>query len=373
MAIMFFSGTGALIKKETLNLLREPKSAASIFFPIVLFLTVFVFASTKDVKNSSLVVFNQDSGAYSRNLIEGLVNTDVFKETLYVKSEKEMTKQIDTENAFIGIVFPQNFSKNIMKKEKADVQVITDGRRTNSAVITYSYFTDIVSKFQRKISPSSGADISVRTWYNPNKNPIWFSITNMICMIIISQAIALTCLSLTREKEEGTFDQLLVSPISPVCILIGKIVPGIIISLIMGLAITVIGHFVYGVPIRGNVLVLLFSMIVYIISVVGIGIFISAFANTQQQAMLGAFIFQMPMMALSGLTAPVQSIKTPIIMEFVKCNPVVYANKLISGIMLKDMSFTAVLSNIYPMLIIAAVLLFISSSVFARKYRLSMF
>jgi ABC-2 type transport system permease protein len=370
---MFFSGTGALMKKETLNLLREPKSAASIFFPIILFLTVFVFASTKDVKNSSIVIFNQDSGVYSRNFIEEFVNTDVFKDVLYVKSEADLTKQIDNEKAFIGIVFPHNFSKNIMRRARADVQVITDGRRTNAAVITYGYISDIVSKFQKRIAPSSGADISIRTWHNPNKDPIWFSITNMICMIIVSQAIALTCLSLTREKEEGTFDQLLVSPISPICILIGKIVPGVIISLIMGIAVTVIGHFFYGVPFRGDIFLFLFSMIVYVISVVGIGIFISAFANTQQQAMLGVFIFQIPMSALSGLAAPVQSIKTPIIREFVQCNPVTYANKLVCGIMLKDMSFTAALSLIYPMLIVAAVLLIISSSVFAKKYRLNIF
>jgi ABC-2 type transport system permease protein len=370
---MMLSGTWPLVKKEMLNLLREPKSAFMVFFPILLFMTVFVYASTKDIKDSSLVIFNQDCGVHSRDLIEDLVNTDIFRETLYVKSEREMVKCIDTEKAFIGLVFPQNFSKSVMSKRGADIQVITDGRRTNAAVITYGYFSEIISKFQKKIAPSTSPDISIRTWYNPNKDPIWFSITNMICMIIISQAISLTCLSLTREKEEGTFDQLLVSPIRPLGILLGKIIPSVAISLVMGLAIMILGNLLYGVPIRGNVFLLLISMIVYIISVVGIGILISAFANTQQQAMLGTFLFQMPMISLSGLTAPIQSIKIPIIKAFVKCNPVVYANKLIGGIMLKDMSIGSVISNIYPMIIIAVSLLLVSSIVFSKKYRLSMF
>ncbi|MDR0630499.1 MAG: ABC transporter permease [Holosporales bacterium] len=360
------SGTGALIRKELINFFREPKSAFMIFFPIVLFLTVFVFASTKDITNSSLVVFNQDSGIHSKNLLENFVNTDAFKETLYVKSEKELTKHIDTEKAFIGIIFPQNFSKNIISGRKTDIQVIMDGRRTNAATITYGYLSELISKFQNPVLNT----ISIRTWYNPNKDPLWFSITNLICMIIVSQAISLACLSLTREKEEGTFDQLLVSPIKPFGILIGKIIPGIIISLIMGLAVMILGSILYGVPIYGSIGLLLISMFIYIISVVGIGVFISAFANTQQQAMLGTFIFQMPMMSLSGITCPVQSIKIPFMQAFVKCNPVAYANKLISGIMLKNMSFSAALESIYPLFIIAIATLFFSSIVFAKKYRL---
>ncbi|MDR0640208.1 MAG: ABC transporter permease [Holosporales bacterium] len=371
-----FIGTGALIRKELINLLREPKSFFMIFFPIVLFLTVFVYATTRDVENASLVVFNQDNGTYSKDLLEDIVNTKIFREVIYVGNEKSVAKNIDVENAFIGITFPQNFSKEITKKEGAEIQIVLDGRRTNAAVITNGYISNIFNRFKAKISGpavSNMPGLTIRTWYNPNKDPVWFSITNLICMIIISQAISLTSLSFAREKEEGTLDQLLVSPIKPLGILVGKVTPSIIISLFMGLCIMFLGNILYSVPIRGNILLMLFAIGMYVISVVGIGVIIAAFANTQQQAMLGTFILQMPMSSLSGIMSPTEGIPNYYLQLFTTCNPIVYANKLVKGIMLKNMSFQAAMENIYPLIVIAVVLLIVSTLVFAKKYRLNIF
>lgn len=373
---MLLSGVGALCRKELLNLLREPKSAFMIFFPIVIFLTLFVYASTKDVENSSLVIFNQDNGTYSYDLIDDLVNTKVFEETLYVHSEKEFAKKIDTEKAFIGITFPQNFSKNLSQSKRADIQIITDGRRTNASTITYGYISQILMKYQKKISGTvmtNAPDITVRTWYNPNKDPIWFSITNLVCTIIISQAISLVSLSIAREKEQGTFDQLLVSPIKPLGMLVGKVTPSVVISLFMGFCIMFLGNWFYGVPIYGSLLLMLISMIIYVIATVGIGVCISAFANTQQQAMLGAFIIQIPLTAVSGLMSPVEGIENPIMKLFVKCNPVVYGNRLVKGIMLKNSSFQASLESLIPLIIIGIVVLGIAGTVFAKKHRIKIF
>lgn len=374
--MVLFKGVGALTKKELINFLREPKSAFMIFFPIILFLSVFVFASNKDVENSSVVIFNQDSGNYSRELLDKIVDTKIFKETFYVNSDKDFKKTIDTEKAFIGLAFPQDFSKNIMLKKQANVQVISDGRRTNAATIAYGYFSQIISKFQadlQNLSKQNVPSVTVRTWYNPNKNNNWFSITNLACMIIISQAIALVSLSIAREKEEGTFDQLLVSPIKPLGILLGKMIPSIILSMFMGFSVMIAGHIFYGVPIRGSILLILFSMTIYVTSVVGIGVCIAAFAKTQQQAMLGGFIVQMPIMSMSGLMSPVESVTNPFMQAFIKCNPVVYANRLVKGSMLKDMSFESAMENIYPLMLIGIVVLTIACIVFAKQHRLKVF
>lgn len=373
---MLFTGVGALIRKELLDLLKDPKSAFSIFFPIFLFLVLFVFASTKDVENSSVVIFNQDRGTHSVNLLDDIVNTNIFKETIYVNSQKDLEKNIDNENAFIGLSIPHDFSKNIELGKKSNIFIITDGRRTNSANIVFGYLSQILTKFQLKISKSITRNIpnvTVRTWYNPNKNQKWFSITNLVCMIIVSQAITLTALAITREKEQGTFDQLLVSPIQPLGMLIGKTTPSIIISLFMGACVMFLGSWMYGVPINGSLLLMLFSMTVYVISVVGIGVCISAFANTQQQAMLGTFIIQMPMASLSGLMSPVESIENPLMKLFTKCNPVVYGNTLVKGIMIKDMSFLDALESIIPIILIGIVVLSIASVVFAKKHRIKIF
>ena len=369
-------GVGSLIRKEIQNLLREPKSAFMIFFPMVVFLTLFVNATTKDVENTSVVIFNQDGGIYSQNLIDNVTNTKVFKKTFYVNSERDLKKFIDTEKAFIGIIFPSNFSKNINLAKKVDIQIVTDGRRTNSAMIAYGYLSKIIQKFQTKISKKimkNAPSITVRTWYNSNKDPIWFSITNLICILIVNQAISLTALSIVREKEQGTFDQLLVSPIKPLGILIGKITPSIVISMFMGMTVMILGCLLYSVPIRGSLLIMVFSMVVYVLSVVGIGVAISAFANTQQQASLGTFMLSMPLIALSGLMAPVESITNPVLKLFVMCNPLVYANRLIKGTMLKDMSVESALESVYPLLIIGMAVLTIASVVFAKKHRIKVF
>jgi ABC-2 type transport system permease protein len=369
-------GVGALVRKELINFLREPKSAFMIFFPIVLFLTLFVFASNKDVENSSVVIFNQDNGKYSIDLLEEIVNTKIFKETLYVNNEKDLKKVIDVEKAFIGILFPQNFSKNLALGKIADVMVINDGRRTNAATIAYGYFLQAFARFQNKLPTSAIKNIpkvSVKTWYNPNKNVNWFSITNMVCIIIISQAIMLVSLSISREKEEGTFDQLLVSPIKPFGMLVGKMIPSIAISMFMGLCIMFAGNIFFGVPIRGSLLLILFSMTIYVISVVGIGVCISAFANTQQQAMLGGFLVQMPVISLSGFMSPTESVTNPLMKIFIKCNPVVYANRLIKGAMLKDISLQSAMKNIYPLMIIGIVVLSVAGIVFCKKHRLKIF
>jgi ABC-2 type transport system permease protein len=373
---MHFSGVGALTKKELLSLLREPKSAFSIFFPIVLFLTIFVFATTKDVENSTVVILNRDRGTTSVDLLDKIVNTTIFSNTVYVTNEADLEKGINTEEAFIGLSISDNFSKNLMAGRNGDIQVITDGRRTNAAMIAYGYISQILSKFQASRAGTAASNVpsvTVRTWYNPNKNQKWFSVTNLVCMIIVSQAIMLTALSIAREKEEGTFDQLLVTPINPLGMLIGKIVPSALISVFMGLCIMYLGHLIYGVPINGSLVMMLCFMIVFVISVVGIGVCIAAFANTQQQAMLGTFLFQMPMTSLSGLMSPTESISNPIMRAFVKCNPVMYGNRLVKGIMLKDMSWRGALENMLPVVLIGVVVLTIASIVFMKKHRIKVF
>lgn len=373
---MLFTGVGALIRKELLDLLKDPKSSFAIFFPIFLFLVVFVFASNKDVENSTVVIYNQDPGVHSINLLDDIVNTNIFKESIYVHSEKSLEENINNENAFIGITIPSDFSKNIDLKRKADILVVTDGRRTNAATIAYGYLSQILLKYQMKSSKditTSIPSVTVRTWYNPNKDQKWFSITNLVCMIIISQAISLTALAIAREKEQGTFDQLLVSPIKPLGMLVGKITPSIIISLFMGATVMFLGSLMYGVPIRGSLLLMAISMITYVISVVGIGVCIAAFANTQQQAMLGTFIVQMPISSLSGLMAPIESIENPLMKAFTKVNPMAYGNTLVKGIMIKDMTFLDALHSIVPIASIGVFVIALACFVFAKKHRIKVF
>ena len=231
-------------------------------------------------------------------------------------------------------------------------------------------------KYQAKVSGGvmdNIPSVTVRTWYNPNKNQYWFSITNLVGMIIVSQAISLTALAIAREKEQGTFDQLLVSPIQPLGIVVGKATPCAMISLFMGMCVMFLGSLMYGVPIRGSLLLMFIAMTTYVISVVGIGVCVAAFSNTQQQAMLGTFIVQMPMASLSGLMSPVESIENPLMKAFTNVNPVVYGNKLVQGIMIKDMTFADAMHNIMPIIFIGIFVLSLACFVFAKRYRVKIF
>jgi ABC-2 type transport system permease protein len=257
-----------------------------------------------------------------------------------------------------------------MNKKEANIQIVTDGRRTNSAMIAMGYISQIINQFQ---SPKIAPNVSIRTWYNPNKEALWFSITNIVCMLVVSQVISIVGLSIAKEKEMGTFDQLLVTPIKPLGLLIGKITPGVVISMGMSLFAVFFATLFYSIPLRGSILLMIVSIFVFVLSVAGIGVLISAFANTQQQASLGMFISMMPIMALSGLMAPVESVTNPIAKIFIQCNPLVYANRLVKGIMFKDISLNEALSNIYPLIIIAITLLTVSGYVFAKTRRLKIF
>ena len=354
-----------MLKKELTEFITNKGNFITIIAPIILFLAVFVLAATKDVENIDVIVNIENSSRSTTKLVEKIEASKTFVPRICYDGKKVIEERINTERALVGIDISGNKS----------IQINMDGRRTNSSTLATGYVNELINKYQianSKIAKSM-PEVSVRSWYNPNKDQKWFSITNLVCMIVISQAIALTALSIVREKEQGTFDQLLVAPISPMGILIGKALPSVIISLFMGACVMFIGGWLYGVPIRGSLILMTIAMTVYVISVVGIGVCIAAFSNTQQQAMLGTFIVQMPIASLSGLMTPVESIDNPIMRAFTKINPMVYGNNLVKGIMLKDMTFLDALHSIFPLIFIGLFVICVACIIFSKKHKIKIF
>ena len=354
-----------MLKKELTEFITNKGNFITLIAPIILFLAVFVLAATKDVENIDIIINIGSSSHRTTKLVEKIESSTTFRPRICYGQQNEIPYEIDKEKALIGIDISDTNS----------IQINMDGRRTNSATIATGYVNELINRYQIANSNISKSmpEVSVRSWYNPNKNQKWFSITNLVCMIVISQAIALTALSIVREKEQGTFDQLLVAPISPIGMLIGKALPSVIISLFMGACVMFIGSWIYGVPIRGSLFLMTIAMIVYVISVVGIGVCIAAFSNTQQQAMLGTFIVQMPIASLSGLMTPVESIDNPIMRAFTKINPMVYGNNLVKGIMLKDMTFVDAMSSIIPLIFIGLFVICVACFIFSKKHKIKIF
>jgi ABC-2 type transport system permease protein len=360
----------ALIIKELLTMVRDPKSRALLIFPPILQLLIFSFAATLEVKNVSLVIYNEDNGRHGYELVQRLAGSSTFTGIHFVRGQQEIAAYVDRQKVLAAVHIPQDFSRRIESGEQGKLQIILDGRRSNAAQIVSGYITQLVSQYSREIAgPGASAAMPVieeRNWFNENLLYIWFTVPSLVAILSMILALVVTALSVARERELGTFDQLLVSPFRPYEILAGKTIPAVIIGVGEGLAIWAIGVLVFAVPFVGSFWLLLFTVVLFIMSIVGVGLFISAIAKTQQQAILGAFIFLVPAVTLSGYASPVENMPGWL-QAATWFNPLKHALITLKGLFLKDMPFIDVWANTWPLLIIGAATLILSGCFFSRR------
>jgi ABC-2 type transport system permease protein len=325
--------------------------------PPLIQLLIFTFAATLDVKNVSMGVLNLDSGEKGFELVERFRGSPTFTHITYLQSEKEIGYFIDAQKGLMVLYIDAAFSRNVDAKKEATVELILDGRKSNTAQIVMGYVNTIISSFSKEIagledSPIENIALVPRNWFNPNLLYYWFNIPSFVALLSMITSLTISSISVARERELGTFDQLLVSPLVPREILIGKIIPGIIVGFLEGLLIWFIGSFVFQVPFTGSFLLFCLSLIVFITSICGIGLFISSISSTQQQAMLGTFVFLVPSILLSGFATPVENI--PSWLQWVSYGiPLKYMLVISRGLFLKAMPFSDVFSNLWPMALIA--------------------
>ncbi|MDL2207215.1 ABC transporter permease [Desulfovibrio sp. OttesenSCG-928-M14] len=360
----------ALITKEILTLVRDPRSRILLIGPPIIQLIIFSFAATLEVKNVSLAVFNQDSGKHGHEIVGRLSGSPTFTDFRFLYRQEDITFHLDNQTVLAAVHIPADFSRRIGRGETATVQLVLDGRRSNAAQIVSGYITQLVRAYGRELGPQGGATIepvvAERNWFNENLLYIWFTVPCLVGIISMIMALVVTALSVARERELGTFDQLLVSPLTPFEILAGKTVPAIIIGLSEGLSIFLVGVLLFGVPFKGSFALLFFTLLLFILSIVGLGLFISAIAKTQQQGILGAFIILVPAVCLSGYASPVENMP-----EWLQSatwfNPLKHAIITFKGLFLKDLPFADVWENTWPLLIIGSVSLLLSGWFFSRK------
>ncbi len=360
----------SLIWKEILAVLFDRKSRISIILPPIIQLLIFAYAATLDVKNVNIAVCNRDSGQRSFELIQRLNGSPVFHQITHLQSVGEITPYIDDQKGLMVISFDEQFSRNINAKKEATVQLIFDGRKSNSAQILSGYVSQIIQTYnnnvtQEVLKKEPKTALIQRNWFNPNLLYIWYNIPCLVCTLSMLTCLVVTTHSVARERELGTFDQLLVSPLIPKEIVIGKLVPGIVIGILEGLFMAAMGVFVFGVPFTGSFLLFILSLFVFVTAISGIGIFISSLCYTQQQAMLGSFTFMLPSVLISGFATPIENMPTWL-QPITYLIPLRYMLIISKGIFLKNMSFQYILENVWPMIIIALVTL-IGSGIFFRK------
>lgn len=361
----------ALIYKEILVMWNDKKSRMVLIVPPLMQLFIFAFAATLDVQNVSIAIFNKDNGEQSIELLQRFHGSPTFSKIYYLNSVSEIADAIDLQKAVMVIHIDEQFSRNLDAQNPATIQLILDGRKSNTAQIVVGYAAGIIQQFNKDFSEKyeyalQMTDIVPRYWYNPNLYYYWFNLPNLCGILTMLIGLIVTALSVARERELGTFDQLLVSPLLPFEILIGKTVPAIIIGIMEGSVIIGVSVFIFQVPMTGSVLLLYFSMFVFVCSIVGIGLFISALSSTQQQAILGTFIFMSPAVLLSGYATPIENM--PVWLQKVTLlNPVAYFLVISKGIFLKAMPLHIVLHNVWPMALIAVFTLTAAGWFFRRR------
>lgn len=352
----------ALIRKEFLAIWSDKRSRIVIIIPPLLQLVLFAFAVTLEVKNISIGVLDRNGSAQSKELIRGLKYSDRFEEILYLKSYKDLEDKIDSQKIVLAIEIPQDFSRNLYQGKTTTIGIIGDGRKSNSSQLAIAYVQQIIqSSFSNQKEM-----IITRNWYNPNLDNFWWILPNLVGLLSMIVAIILTSLSVARERELGTFEQTLVSPIPPSSLILAKIIPPMIISIIEALLIFTAAITFFEVPFNGSYLILAVSAFAFLFSIVGFGLFISAISSTQQQGILGAFVLLVPSVLLSGFATPVENMPSWLI-PFTDFISLKYFLILLKGVFLKDISFEIAFEFIWPMILLGIVSIFLASWFFRKK------
>ncbi len=360
----------SLVIKELLIVWKNPKTRIMLVLPPIVQLLIFTFAATLDVKNVSIGVLNRDNGKEAFELVERFKGSPTFTRISHLSAVEEIAPFIDNQRGIMVVSIDETFSRKLNQNQTAEVQIICDGRKSNAAQIVFGYANDILARFNADFCktasiPQENAQLFIRNWYNPNLLYFWYNVPCLVATLAMITCLIVTSSSVSKEREFGTFDQLLVSPLLPVEILAGKIIPGLIIGLIEGSIILLVGIAIFQVPFTGSWLLFYFSLFVFVLSISGVGLFISSFCATQQQAILGTFVFITPSVLLAGFATPIENMP-----EWLQPTtyliPLRYMLVISKGLFLKAMPPSIVLKQIWPMAVIALFNL-IGASLFFRR------
>jgi len=356
----------ALIRKELSAVLGDRQSLRLLIVPVILQILVFPRAATLEVKNNVLAVYDEDGGAASGELIQRLSHTPAFTRVERVDSLAEGRALIDQQATLLVLHFPARFSDSVQRGAPDPIQTLMDGRRSNSAQIAASYVQSVLDAAPVGAAPRRPPAITVRNWYNANLDYKNFIVPSLVAMIVTLSVLIVTAMSLAREREQGTLDQLLVSPLTPGMIFLGKAAPALVVATLQGTIILLAGVFGYGIAFQGSLGLLFASMCAYVVALVGVGLMISSVCKTQQQAFLGVFLFMMPAILLSGYVTPVDNMPGWLQVG-TWANPVRHFVEIAKGVYLKDAVFADLRGNIVALLAIGVVTISISLAMFHRK------
>jgi len=355
-----------LIIKELLAALRDPKARIVLIGPPLIQLFVLSFTVTQEVKNISLGIYNKDTGTEGYALTQRFEQSSLVSRVITITSQHEINQLIDQQTVMGVLVIPQDFSQMIYARQPAEVQILLDGRRTNAASVVGGYVNKIINMFFNESAQKRiGIQVVTRNWFNVNLNPRQTTVPSLVCVLATILGVLIAGLSIARERETGTFEQLLVAPFTPFEILVGKAIPAVFLAVCSAIMMVGVTVFILGISFQGAFWLLIASMLVFLLSVVGVGLFISSLAMTQQQAILGVMLILPASIMLSGFATPVENM--PIWLQYCTVvNPVRWYLIIVKGVFLKGMEFHEVMLNCVPLVLLSCVTLTAAAIMFRR-------
>ena len=353
-----------MVKKELRQLLRDRRTRMVIFVSPLLQLLMFGYAVNTDIRNTSTFVVDLDATSASRRLVDAFVATGYF--AIVGRSERpaDLVRALDHGDAMIGIEIPRGFAR-ALTGDGAAVQILVDGTESNSATIAQGYASRIVQRFALEQAtnagtlPPGGVELRARAWYNPNLESRAYNVPAVIGVLIMLMCLLLTALAVVRERELGTLDQLMVSPLTPGELMVSKTLPVALVALFDLAAVSVLAILWFRIPMVGSPLVLLPAALLYILGGLAVGLLISTISRTQQEAFMSMFLFFQPSIILSGFFYPIDSM--PRLFRWVTVgNPVRHFLEVVRGVFLKGAGFADLWPQYLGLAVLAVVVLWVA-------------
>ena len=369
-----------LFVKELIQVLRDKRLRITLIFPPIFQLIVFGYAANLDVKHIQTAVRDLDQSVESRELVARFGSSKYFDILFYPQTPREIEARIQKGDVVLCIEIPNDFSKELKKGDTATVQIILDGTESNTAMIALGYVSQILSEYSTTIMikrlnregmvgfEEAGVELEHRIWFNPNVESRLFYVPGVIASIAFLLPIILTAQAIVREREIGTLEQIMVTPIRSWELMLGKTLPFAMIGLADAIMIALIGVFWFEVPLRGNPLLLLLANVFFLMSSVGVGLFISTISSTQQQAQISTFFFMMPAFILSGFAFPLENMPEWL-QTITYANPLRYFLIIIRGVFLKGNGLDILWPQMLALVILGGLMIFLSSMRFQKRLK----
>ncbi|MEA3439310.1 MAG: ABC transporter permease [Chloroflexota bacterium] len=376
--MMFINRLSALIRKEFIQIRRDPRTLVLVLVIPIMQLFLLGYAATNDVRNIPMAVYDQDRGPAARQLLDAYRAADYFSLQYDLDSESELRDLIDSGDARVGLIIPADYTDRIQGDSSAHIVFILDGSDPTSAstalsavqLIGQEHATQILIERLEGRGQSAAVqpplEVSTQVWYNPDLIDAYFMIPGVIGTILYSLTSMLTANAIVRERERGTIEQLIVTPIRSWELIVGKIIPYIFLAFLNTLSVLAIGHWWFGVPIRGDLSLILALSGLFLLSSLGIGLLASTFAKTQQEAMLVVFMLLLPAIFLSGFFFPLEAM--PDVLQWIsRIIPLRYYLVIIRSLLLKDIGIAALRDEIFALTIFGVTLMTAASLRFRKR------